>query len=288
MLVVARALGRGAALAVLALGAVGCVAPAGGGGGGDDCREARDACSEGFVCVAVRDGAAYACRAACAVDEDCLRGEECGPAGICVDRPPAVELDAEAERPMLIDAGPPRDSGVRLVDAAPRDADVVIIEPADRGVDPGACAVRAAPADALLLGLELTGFEGFPLMLHVTAEASGGAERLALTFEPLTVRDRSPTGRIVALDPVPVDDGGGFETPEFDLEVPQSANQLGGPITLRLTLAGAVRGDGSICGVADGQMVSPTRRAVDGSVFAGRPWGDGRGDPFPACDGCLP
>lgn len=269
----------GAALAGLWLG--GCIA--GGGGGGGDCRDGDEACSAGFACVAVANGTAYACRAACDGPDDCLRDEVCGADGVCVDRPPRVPaVDAERDStPGDVGVPPDADRPVRLIDAEPppMDADVVVITP------PGACEADRAPASPMLLGVQITGFEDFPLFFEAATADEGG--RTILTVEPLTNRDRRPTGMVFVSEPFVVVEGA-FESAEMEILVPPGANQLGGELRLRVAFVGAVRGDGTICGALEGRMVQPPVGDVAGSIFAGRRLGDRLGSPFGACDGCLP
>ncbi len=285
-----RAAWAGALGGLLMLGA--CVAT--GGGGGGDCRDADDACAAGFSCVAVANGTAYACRASCDGAEDCLRDEVCGADGVCVDRPSPVDADEDAEvleTPAPLDLGVVEDAEpIRIVDATPDaappvDSDVVVVMPPDRGPDPGGCVEPAAPAADMLLGVEIRGFEGFPIHFEAHGIAEAGA--VALTFEALSTAARRPTG-VVTRSPPFVVEAGEFETPIVELRVPPSANQLGGELLLRVRLLGTVRGDGTVCGVLEGEMVEPPVGDISGSPFAGRATADLDGDPWPACAGCLP
>ncbi len=272
---ISRVIGSSFAAALLA----GCLTT--GGGGGGDCRDADDGCSPGFACVAVAGGTAYACRAACDGPEDCLRDEVCGPGAICIDRPPVqAEDDAIVVSPPVTDQGPRDAEPVRLIDAGPEPDSGVVM------VDPDVCAVDRAPARRLVVSTELTGFEGFPLYFAVTAEVE--RRFVGLTFEPLTTADRAPTGEVTAAPVFELGPEGEFRVPTVELWVPRSANQLGGELLLRVAFEGAVRSDGSICGALAGALVEPPVGDVSGSPFAGRPSDDGRGDPWGACDGCLP
>lgn len=277
---------------------VGCT-PAGGGGGGD-CREADEACSEGFRCVAVSGGAAYACRATCSGDGDCLRAERCE-GGLCVDRPPrgldaAIEDDVAVLEPPPPDLGPEAPDGpiVRIVDEGVEppvpDRGVVVLPPLDAGVDPEACAGRFDARGTWLMGLALGFAPGSPVFFRVEISDAGGGE-LAMLFTALRARDRSPIEvEQTEVVGVRVDGDGGFRTGPLVLASPAEANRLGGDLLIELDLEGALRPAGALCGGGEGETVRPAGRSLDGTVFAMAAWQDPIGgvDPFAGCDGCLP
>lgn len=261
-----------------------------GGGGGGDCRDGDEACSAGFACVAVANGTAYACRAACDGPDDCLRDEICGADGICVDRPPRQPPeDAEVLQPS-VDAAVDM-TVIRFVDAEPdaappADADIVIVVPPDAAPDPGRCQEAAPPAERLVLGLRLTIAQRSPMYFGVESVPEG--EGFSLIVEPLTVAARRPTGVVVQTPRFETDGDGRFTSPPFEVPVPPSANDLGGALLMRIALTGTVRGDGSLCGVVEGELVQPAAGDISGSTFSARATADLRLDPWPACEGCLP
>lgn len=273
---------------------VGCTP--GGGGGGGDCREADEACSEGFRCVAVGGGASYECRAACSGDGDCLRAERCA-GGLCEDRP-ARGLDAMIEDDLAVVEPPPPDLGpdgpiVRIVDEGVEppmpDRGVVVLPPLDGGVDPAACAGRFDASGVWLMGVALGFAPGSPVYFRVEVTVAGG--RMAMRFTPLRTRDRAPIeAEATEVEGVAVDEDGGFRSGPVVLSAPAEANRLGGDLLVEAELRGALRPAGALCGAVEGETVRPAGRSLDGSVFAMAPWRDPIAgvEPFAACDGCLP
>lgn len=275
------------ALVIALLGIGGCTP--GGGGGGGDCREADDACSAGFVCVAVGGGASYACRAACDDDGDCLRDEQCIE-GLCGDR---VPTDA-AEVPQ------PVDGGGEPMDAEPDRGRVVVIdaevepdaappEP-DRGVVvlPGECDGTFDPSGRWLLEVTLDFAPDSPIYFQLEIAANGGA--LDIESTPLRIADRTPLGRgVTGLDGAPLSDDGRIGG-RLLLYSPAEANRFGGgDVVFELELNVQLRPPNAACAVVRGALLEPSPRVLEGVIVSMVRWREPviGIDPFALCEDCL-
>lgn len=270
----------------------------GGGGGGSDCREADDACSAGFVCVAVGGGSNYACRAACADDGDCLRDEQCIE-GLCGDRGPTD--DAEVPRPVELDQGAatydaePDRGRIQILDAGPEpdpEPDTGPPEP-DEGVVvlPGACEGTFDPSGRWLLGVVLDFAPDSPVYFHLNISVTGGGDTLDIATTPLRVGTREPLMRgFTELQGAPLSDDGRIEG-RLPLYSPADGNRFGGgDVLFELELDLQLRPPDVVCGVVDGELLEPGPRALRGAIVSMVRWRERPADlrPFVACEDCLP
>ncbi len=273
----------------------------GGGGGGGDCREADDACSAGFVCVAVGGGSNYACRAACEDDGDCLRDEQCID-GLCADRPRG-EGDAEASSPVALDQSAGEDpidaevdrGRIQIIDAGPEpdmrpEPDAGPPEP-DEGIVmlPGACEGTFDPSGRWLLGVALDFAPDSPIYFQVEIEAAG--DRASMDVTPLRVGTRALLERgLTGLFDAPLSPEGRI-TGRLPLYSPAEGNRFGGgDVFFELDLNVQLRPPNIVCGVVDGQLNEPGPRALEGAIVSMVRWREPVTDlrPFVACEDCLP